>query len=107
MLQFLAIPHIEVLVERGASESILDSRIEMPQSTKDNVMSAYVECELKCTKGDPIATIDVLMKGYNQQYKTAKNDLSKLVKLIEKVASAAQDATDDNMESAEDDTRAV
>jgi hypothetical protein len=72
MLQFLAIPYIEVFVERGASESILDSRIEMPRTSKESVVSAHAADEFKLAKGDPIATIDVMMKAYNTQYKNAK-----------------------------------
>jgi predicted ATPase len=45
------------------------------------------------------------MKGYNQQYKNAKKDLAKLVSTIEKVATAARDAVDDD--SAEETTHAV
>jgi hypothetical protein len=107
MLQFLALPYIEVFVERGANDSILDSRIEMPRTTKDEVLSAHMADEFKIAKGDPIATIDVMMKGYNSQYKKAKKDLVKLVKSIENVAAAARDATDDCQEEAEDQAHAI
>jgi hypothetical protein len=107
MLQFLAIPYIEVFVERGARESILDPRIEMPRTTKDEVVSAHMADEFKFAKGDPIATIDVMMKGYNTQYKNAKKDLVKLVKSIENIAAAARDATDDDRDEAEDHAHAI
>jgi hypothetical protein len=99
--------YIKVYVERGASESILDPRIEMPRTTKDEVVSAHMADELKLAKGDPIATIDVMMKGYNTQYKNAKKDLMKLVKSIENIAAVARDATDDDQDEAEEHAHAI
>jgi hypothetical protein len=107
MLQFLALRYIEVFVERGANESILDSRIEMPRTTKDEVLSPHMSDEFKFTKGDHIATIDVMMKGYNSQYKNEKKDLMILVKSIKNVAAAARDATDDDQEQSEDHAHAI
>jgi ElaB/YqjD/DUF883 family membrane-anchored ribosome-binding protein len=70
-------------------------------------VSAHAADEFKLAKGDPIATIDVMMKAYNTQYKNAKKDLVKLVKSIENVAQAARDATDDDAKEAEDKAHAI
>jgi hypothetical protein len=107
MLQFLAIPFIEAFVLRAPDEPVLDSRIEFPRSVKEEVNAAYLEKGLKCVKGDPVATLDLLMKSYNQQYTNTKADLAKIVKTITKAAKAARDATDDDKEKAEDDAHAV
>jgi hypothetical protein len=107
MLQFLAIPYIEVYVERDAAGSVLDSRIEFPRSVKDEAISSYLETQLKYTNGDPIATLDLLMKLYNVQYSNAKKDMAKIIKTITQAAAAARDATDAEEEQAEAETHAV
>jgi hypothetical protein len=108
MLQFLAIPYIEAYVERDAAESVLDPRIKFPRSVKEEVISSYLETQSKYTNGDPIAILDLLMKGYNMQYTNAKKDMAKIVKTITQAAAAACDATDaEEEEQAKAETHAV
>ena len=84
MIQFLALPYVEIWVERATSESMLDSRVEFPRNAKDDTISSYMQREMNAANGDPIATLDILMKCYHCQFTNSKKDVAKLTESIEK-----------------------